>query len=317
MNIVVTGATSFIGIPLIRLLLEHGHTVFAIVRPGSKNAGKLDTFRDHQALHIVYSELGGFERIREAVKVTCDACYHLGWDGSGSANRTLRKVQQRNAMHSMEVLKGAALLGCKKFIFSGSQAEYGIHKEAMTEDTPLEPVSEYGRAKVDFCRMAREWLCTQDKRDRMDFIHSRIFSIYGPGDHPWSLVESCLDAFLRDEAISLGECTQLWNFLYIDDLVAALFALLDLNCGIEGVCCVNIAGDEPATRPLRDYVEELYRLCGSKGSFHYGSRLHNAEGPANLIPDIRRIKAMTGWEPKISFEDGIIRMLKIRTENIK
>lgn len=50
---------------------------------------------------------------------------------------------------------------------------------------------------------------------------------YGPGDHPWTLVESCLDAFLNNREMSLGACTQNWNFLYIDDLARGMAALCE------------------------------------------------------------------------------------------
>ena len=92
------------------------------------------------------------DRLDGAILVPCEAFFHFGWDGAGSENRMNRDVQQKNAADSLKALEGARKLGCRTFLFSGSQAEYGIHREAMTEDTPLNPVSEYGKAKVDFGR---------------------------------------------------------------------------------------------------------------------------------------------------------------------
>lgn len=317
MKIVVTGGTSFIGVPVIRRLLELGHHVYAIVRPGSANLWKLPDDKGLPGSLIVLPvQLGDMDRIGEHIPESCDLCFHFGWDGAGSENRTNRAVQQQNVEDSVRVLEGAAALGCRRFLFSGSQAEYGIHQEPMTEDTVCRPLSEYGRAKVDFKCQAEE-LCRRKRVEGiwdMEYVHTRIFSIYGPGDHPWSLVESCLRIFLEGGEIKLGECTQQWNFLYIEDLVGALLSLgffpeaLDQGQG----AVFNIAGGAKETKVLRGYVEQMYELCGKKGSFTYGQRAPNAEGPANLIPDITRIGRVTGWKPLISFEQGIKKMLKER-----
>lgn len=154
MNIVVTGATSFIGAPMVDKLIGMGHDVYAVVRPASKNIARLDTGRER--LHVIEMNLEEADRLDGAILVPCEAFFHFGWDGAGSENRMNQDVQQKNAADSLKALEGARKLGCRTFLFSGSQAEYGIHREAMTEDTPLIPVSEYGKAKVDFGRQAME-----------------------------------------------------------------------------------------------------------------------------------------------------------------
>ena len=318
MNIVVTGATSFIGAPMVDKLMGMGHDVYAVVRPASKNIARLDTGRER--LHVIEMNLEEADRLDGAILVPCEAFFHFGWDGAGSENRMNRDVQQKNASDSLKALKGARKLGCRTFLFSGSQAEYGIHREAMTEDTPLNPVSEYGKAKVDFGRQAMEavsrWRqegydchgdsCTERASDQFRYIHARIFSIYGPGDHPWSLVESCLKTFPAGGYLSLGECTQMWNFLYLDDLLEALTALW--LSGAEGN--FNVAGERGETRPLRDYVRLMYEACGCHGSYSYGRRPQNAEGSANLIPDVKKLMEATDWRQEISFQEGIRRLLQ-------
>ena len=141
------------------------------------------------------------------------------------------------------------------------------------------------------------------------YLHTRIFSVYGPGDHPWSLVETCLDKFLARESMELGPCTQIWNFLYVEDAARALVQLL-LGKGPAGV--YNVAGED--TRPLRSYIEEIYELCGRKGSYVYGTRPPNAEGTVSLRPDITRLKEAAHFCPQVSFHEGIGRMIRLREE---
>ncbi|MTK06394.1 MAG: NAD(P)-dependent oxidoreductase [Hungatella sp.] len=304
MNVVVTGATSFLGRAVANRLLKQGSRVYAVVRPGSENLRYLPS--DQEGLVIIERELGELDTLDQEIDEPCQAFYHFGWDGSGSENRMKREVQQKNVVDALKALEGARRLGCSRFLFSGSQAEYGIHKGSLSEETDCSPVSEYGKAKLDFLKQATEktnqW--QQEGISSMEYIHARIFSVYGPGDHPWSLVESCLRAFGRGEYISLGECTQMWNFLYLEDCVRALILLMEQEKeSVSGI--YNVAAPERETKPLREYIRQMYETMGFHGSYSYGRRRPNAEGLANLIPDISKLEKNTGFSPLVSFSEGV------------
>ncbi|MDW2799628.1 NAD(P)-dependent oxidoreductase [Clostridium boliviensis] len=303
MNVVVTGATSFLGRAVADRLLKQGSKVYGVVRPGSQNMRYLPA--DQPGFMVIERELEALDTLDQVIGGTCQAFYHFGWDGSGSENRMKREVQQRNVRDSLKALEGAMRLGCSRFLFSGSQAEYGIHTGPLSEDTVCDPVSEYGKAKLDFLRQAEETASKwrQSGISSMEYIHARIFSVYGPGDHPWSLVESCLRAFGRGEYISLGECTQMWNFLYLEDCVRALMLLMESKKeSVSGI--YNVAAPECETKPLREYIRQMYETMGYHGSYSFGRRRPNAEGLVNLIPDIRKLEEETGFCPHVSFSEG-------------
>lgn len=308
MRVVVTGASSFIGKAAVRELLAEGHQVFGIIRPGSKgeeglrtvgreieNTGKAEMPR----LCIIPCELARLEDLTCLPQLSqegADLWLHLGWDGAGSANRQDPELQARNIGYALEAVRTAGRLGCRRFLFTGSQAEYGVTDQVMGEDLECHPVSEYGKDKVKVCQMAGP----EAERWGMEYIHARIFSIYGPGDHPWSLVSACIASFLEGRDMEFGDCTQQWNFLHVKDGAKALASLL-LAKGPGGV--YNVAGED--TRPLRDYIEEIHRLCGGKGRCLYGRRPPNAEGVVSLRPDIGKLKEAVGFSQEISFEQGI------------
>ncbi len=297
MNVIITGGTSFIGLAVIGKLLEGGDRVWAAVRPGSSNKGKLPA---HDNLHTVELGMEEISRLpRLLPEKRWDAFLHMAWDGVGSAGRSDPEIQEKNIRCSMEAVRAAAALGCRRFLFSGSQAEYGICREQTDEDHPCCPVSQYGKAKLEFGRQAAAFCAERS----MEYIHARIYSVYGPGDHPWSLVNSCLRTFSSGGRMELGECTQKWNFLYIDDMAEAMAELLKNPALKPGV--YNVAGED--TRVLREFVEEMYDCCGRRGSYEYGKRPPNAEGPASLLPDVRKLEKAAGWKPEISFREGIRR----------
>lgn len=306
MQVIVTGATSFVGAATVRELLKRGHTVMAVVRPASKNMKALlrgsEEERKTGRLRIEECELSSLDELSGS---GWDAFAHFAWGGSGSSARNDRELQESNLRYAIGAILAAKRMGCSRFFFAGSQAEYGFHTSMITEASACAPRSAYGEAKYAVLREG-EALC---RNLGMTYIHGRIFSAYGPGDHPWTLVESCLDAFLNGREILLGACTQQWNFLYIDDLAEAIADLLALPRRKLSVLepVFNLAGEE--TRPLRSFVEEIYSLCGEKGSFTYHSRPENAEGLIHLNPSVEKLKNTAGWRQKTDFESGIRKLI--------
>lgn len=314
MRVIVTGATSFIGSHAVQTLINQGFEVCALIRPNSAGKKNLEQMIiKKELLEIIECELSGLKELAvNAEKLSkigqkwshdlgrADYWLHLGWDGSGSDNRKLADIQSMNAVYALDALETAAAVNCKRFLFCGSQAEYGVRNTTMRETDELHPLSEYGKAKA---KVGREAVMRAEALG-ITYIHTRVFSVYGPGDHPWSLVESCMRTFKEGGIMELGACTQLWNYLYIDDAVNAIVKLLtgDAPAGVY-----NVAGED--TRPLREYIETMRALCGGRGTCQYGKRPPNAEGVTSLDPDITKLKEITGFHQMISFEEGIKKML--------
>lgn len=309
MRVVITGATSFVGAATVKEMLERGHTVTAVVRPGSRKTDLITrpngSAMAEGRLAVVENDLGTPECLPGKAGTGFDGFLHFGWGGSGSNSRTDRTLQKKNMEDSLRTIRAAEKMGCRKFLFSGSQAEYGLHDTVMTEESECRPRSLYGEAKLQM-RICGEMLC---KDLGLQYVHTRIFSAYGPGDHPWTLVESCLSAFLAGETIALGQCAQQWNFIYIEDLARAMCSLMEAELSDPNPV-YNLAGDD--TRPLRAFVEEIHRLCGGTGTAAYASRGENAEGVVNLIPDISKVVGATGWRPLTGFDVGIRNMIGLR-----
>ena len=69
------------------------------------------------------------------------------------------------------------------FMDAGSRVEYGLTDGFMQEDIDCHPVNQYGKAKWEFYQKAAP-LCTDLG---IHYVHLRFFSVYGTGDHPWSI----------------------------------------------------------------------------------------------------------------------------------
>lgn len=323
-NIVITGATGFLGSHLAQWFLDRGDRVYALVRPGS---GKLRYLPEHENLIPVYGTMEEApDRVGEIGRA--DAWFHFAWGGVNREEIDSPEVQAKNIKDSLACVKAARLLGCRVFMDAGSRVEYGVAdrgaespeaespegagKGVMTEDMECNPVNEYGKAKLAFFRQAAP-LC---KAYAMNYCHLRFFSVYGYGDHPWSIISTLTRELPRGGRVSLSACRHEWNFMYIDDAVEAVGRLYDQvkdKALFEGVA-VNIASRD--TRVLKSFVEEVQEIAGGRGTLEFGTFIQAKEGALSIRPDIRRMEAMTGgFQERYSFGQGITEMIKREMEH--
>lgn len=306
MKIVITGITSFIGLNVARALRKSGHEICGLVRPSSTTFDALDREGLLDGCRILRLDLEALPGPGEENAALCafqpDCWLHFAWDGVGSEGRSDRLIQQKNLEIAQNCYYLAAHLGCSTFLFSGSQAEYG----AGDLHAP-QPVSLYGKAKYAF----GQWGKAQSGVPR--FLHLRIYSVYGPGDHPQSLVSTAIDTFIRGGVFTAGPCTQLWNYMYIDDCARAICTVLESERS-KGYVAMDIGS--ASGRVLREYVEAIHHACGGRGSVRFGARGNNAEGSADLIPDLRVLSA-TGFTEAYSFDAGIRKTIDARKGRLK
>jgi len=302
----MTGATSFVGSALAKELIHRGHTVYGVVRPDSPNRAVLAGV---EGLIPVEADMTDFGELGKRGLPKMDTCLHLCWAGPGRISRQDPEIQLANEKATKNMLTAAAELGCHTFIFSGSQAEYGITSERVregifdggpvNEETDCMPLSEYGKSKL---KMLSE--CGNTAKELgMRYLHLRIFSVYGEGDHPKTLVNLCCKAFAKGEHIKLSACVQDWNMLYITDCARAIAELVE-NPEAEGV--VNVGSED--TRKLKDFVEEIHKIAG-KGSYELEGIIPSPEGTPWVSPNIAKLKKLTGFDQKVSFGEGILKIL--------
>ena len=152
-NIVITGATGFLGSHLAQWFLEQGDRVYALVRPGS---AKLQYLPEHRNLIPVY---GTMEEAADCVEEIghADAWFHFAWGGVNREEIDSPEVQAGNIRGSLACVEAAHRLGCRVFMDAGSRVEYGVIEDGrgvMTEEMECSPVNEYGKAKLEFFRQA-------------------------------------------------------------------------------------------------------------------------------------------------------------------
>ena len=283
-----------IGAALANQLTAKGHEVIAIVR---ENCTKLSSLDVCENLSVVKCNMCNYSSIDTMIKGKIDIAVSIAWNGTRGAERNCLELQQKNLKYSIDFLQAMISLGCKKFFTAGSQAEYGLwtNNEKLTEDVKPQPNTEYGKHKLAFYKYAKDYCREHNCR----LVEPRFFSLYGAKDYPGTLVISTLKKMMANEPCDLTECTQIWDFLYIDDAINALCKLIETEKS-EGI--YNFGSGYSA--PLKNYIEIIMKVTGSKSELHYGAVSYPATGIVNVNPDVSKLMNI-GWNAKVSFQEGI------------
>lgn len=298
-RIVVTGATSFIGIALLSLLQENGLEVIAIIRPCSARKLLLrQLYPNLKILECSFDELGQATLPLEKY----DALFHIGWSSDFPDARYNLEGQMENVKYCLNAVELAHRYGCDSFLCVGSQAECGIVDHAIDSLTPEHPITAYARAKciayektADLCRsygIYQYW--------------PRLLSAYGPFARKSTLIMSCICACREKRVLHMTAAEQIWDYIYIRDVAEALFAVWKYGMPEKRYTIASGKG-----RKLKEYITEIAREANWMQLLEgVGKRDYTSQEVMRLEGNIRELIEDTGFMPKWSFIDGIRETIK-------
>jgi nucleoside-diphosphate-sugar epimerase len=117
---------------------------------------------------------------------------------------------------------------------------------------------------------------------------------------------------LRGEKPALTACEQIWDFLYVDDAAKALMLLAEKGRDGE-IYCVSSG----QSKTLREYVSIACKVLGCDTEIGFGEIPYGETTVMHLEGNITKLRNETGFEPGISFEDGIKKTIEWAREYYK
>ena len=270
MNIVITGATGFLGSHIVSEAKKNGHNVFSL---------------KHSAIDSSRPLLEAFAP---------DILVHCGWGGVSAADRNDSKLQADNIAISKRII---ALFPFKQIIGLGRQDEYGNINSIVNESQPLQPISEYAKAKIAFCNH----LSNYAEQNRISWQWLRIFNMYGTGQAPNWLIPSVIKKCITGEKsmqTTLGE--QQYAYLFADDFAKAVVSMFGQK-GKNGI--FNISSSKPL--PLRHIFEQIKKLTKASIQFEFGAIPYRPNQSMMICGDSSKFTASFGNFEKTDFAEGL------------
>jgi dTDP-glucose 4,6-dehydratase len=298
---VVTGGAGFLGSHLCEHLLARGDRVVCIDNLETGSLANLAHLRSDRFVFLNHDVVDHIE-IGEPV----DAVYHL-------AALASPVDYLRQPLHSLKVgsygthnALGLAKWKRARFVLASTSEVYGdpqVHPQPETywgNVNPIGPRGVYDEAK----RYAEAMTMAYHTQQGVDTAIVRIFNTYGPRmrSHDGRAIPNFVRQALGNEPLTVyGDGSQTRSFCYVDDLIRGLVMLAESGERLP----VNLGN--PGEFTIRELAETVIRATASSSEIVYEAL--PVDDPQVRQPDITRAQQVLGWQPTVSLEEGLRRML--------
>lgn len=298
-RVLITGATGLVGSHLAALLVARGRRVSAIARRSSSRVRTQQLGVD-TSIDWLEADVTDRVAVRAAVaKTRPEIVYHLAAYGVRSWDNDADTVLRVNVDGGSAITEAATAEGVRRVVWMGSGFEYGSGQDApIDEKMPLAPTNWYAATKLAAWELARFYVRTA--ASPIEFVTARLFSTYGPTEHPRRLIPYVITQGLCGKLVELSAGTQRRDYLHVQDAAAALM-LLGETPGIAD-CTFNIGSGEGAS--VRDIASTAVSILARKVDLRFGALTPMRVEPRSLIADTSALRSL-GWSPTLSLAHGL------------
>jgi dTDP-6-deoxy-L-talose 4-dehydrogenase (NAD+) len=269
-RVLVTGATGFVGRKIMRAFAGSAVKLIPVVR-----SGKEDVVAGLPNIEIVVSTPDMFAENEDWWTQQCDGVdivIHAAW--YAEPGKYLQSLNNMNCLiGSLNLAKGAAKAGVKRFVGIGTCFEYDLSGGVLSIETPLKPLTPYAAAKSALYFSLLQWLPTKS----IQFTWCRLFYLYGEGEDERRLVPYIRRQLQNEKKAELTSGKQIRDFLNVVQ-AGEMIAKVALS---EHVGAVNICSGTPITVQqlaikIADEYDRRDLLC-------FGARSDNLIDPPCVV----------------------------------
>ena len=291
-QVLLTGASGFIGRHAILPLVERGFEVHCAYRTTKSN-----TIPDENHVTWYQADLLNTNDIKNLFDSVSPAyLLHFAWDVTpGTYLESIKNYDW--LVSSLHLLHEFAKSGGTRAVCAGTCFEYDLASGYCSEYlTPTVPSTYYGSCKHHLQSIGEKYA---DKKG-FDFAWGRIFYPYGPYEYPTRLVPSVIQSLLNDDPAQCTHGNQIRDFLYVADIADAFVAILDSD--VNGI--INIGSGKPVS--IKELVLQIAQLLGKEDDIQLGALPARENEPPFIVADTGRLKKEVRWCQKYSLEEGIM-----------
>jgi UDP-glucuronate decarboxylase len=296
-RVLVTGGAGFLGSHLCERLVEDGAHVICLDNFFTGRRENVDSLAGRREFEIMRHD------VTEPLSLEVDEIYHLACPASPvHYQKNPVKTIRTGVLGTLNMLDVARDTHARILIASTSEV-YGdpdVHPQPESYWGNVNPIG--SRACYDESKRCAEALAVSYARQYgVEVRIARIFNTYGPrlAMDDGRVVSNFIVQALRGEPITLyGEGHQTRSFCYVSDMVEGLVRLMASPLDAQPINLGN-----PGEFTMRELGEKVRALCGAHTSFVH--RPLPEDDPRQRRPDIGRARALLGWHPTVSLDDGL------------
>jgi nucleoside-diphosphate-sugar epimerase len=301
MRYLVTGGAGFIGSHTVDELVRRGHDAIVVDNLSTGKAANLSQV--NSKIKFIQESIVNLEALREACR-NVDCVIHLA--AQTSVPRSVKDPIETNLINvngTLNVLVAAREAKVKRVVFACSCAVYGKTTTLpITENAALDPISPYGVSK----QMGEAYGRVFHDLYGLEFISLRYFNVFGPRQDPGSPYSGVLSIFnenlLKGTApIVYGDGEQSRDFVYVENVVQAILLASEIKSG--PFQAINVGTGNRYT--LNQTLALLGKITGRPAQATYAPARDGDIRDSQA--DISLAKKSLGYDPRITFEEGLKR----------
>ena len=309
----ITGGAGFIGSHLVEKLLKDGNKIIVIdnfcdfYNPKIKE-NNIKEFIQNLNFKLYKEDIrnkAGIHKIFEENNI--DVVVHLaGMAGVRTSIENPCLYEEVNCLGTQNLLEEMKIHNVKNIIMASSSSVYGNCKqipfrEDMVVDFAISPYAATKKANEVMTHVYH-------KLFGFNVMMLRLFTVYGPKQRPDLAISKFTRLMLNDEEIEMyGDGTTARDYTYIDDIIDGIVKSCDYVCENNNVYeILNLGNSSPVA--LKDMIYTIGKTLNVKPKI---KQLPMQPGDVDITyADITKAKELIGYEPKVSFEEGIERFIK-------
>lgn len=290
-NILITGASGFIGGALSRQLSKH-HKITGMSKDSIRNTGFV--YIKHDLLAPSPPDIRDIDTVVHLAALTspplCEKNPELAYD--------------INVRATEKLLEAAANWGVEHFVYASTGGVYGFSDVPLKEEAEAKPFDVYTTTKHE-----AEKICEKYKKKFMITI-LRYFFPYGPGMAEGQLLYRLISSVKNNKYVDINNSGKpIINPIYIDDAVE-ITSRICTDARVErNIQIFNIAGSEVVS--IRELSENIGKLLKAKPCFRY-----TGKNVKNLIGDTEKINKTYNFHPMTALLDGLKKTLSWMRQNV-
>ena len=290
---VVTGGAGFIGSHMVDLLVERGFAVRVIDNMVGGREENLYVHRNNPDVVLEERDIRSYEASDAFFKNVQYAVHLAGIGDIVPSIEQPMEYMSANVQGTVHMLECARHAGVKKFVYAASSSCYGLAQTPTREDHPIDTKYPYALSKFQGEQAAFHWHHVY----KLPVNAIRIFNAYGTRSRTSGAYGAVFGVFLKQKLANkaftvVGDGTQTRDFLYVTDVARAFLAAAETD---HVGRIYNLGAGKPQS------VNRLVELLG-------GDNIYIPKRPGEpdcTWADISRITSELGWQPQVSFEQGV------------
>jgi nucleoside-diphosphate-sugar epimerase len=281
-QVLITGASGFIGSHLAKALSQNGGEVHAVSRFTHSSA-------DLRWWQVDLEDISSVRKLLRTIRP--DTIFHLSGHVTAAPDLEFALSTFRShVVSTVHLLTSATELGYGRVVLSASLTEPKSH---CADAIPSSPYAAAKWASSAYGRMFHELYQTP-------VTIVRPFMTYGPQQNPQKIIPYVILSLLRGQSPRLASGTWQADWIYIDDVVEGILAAAHITA--DKASTIDLGSG--ALTPVRGVVERLVKLVGTSIEPSFGA-LPDRPAEELRIADVGYARTQIDWQPTTSLEKGL------------